>query len=174
LFKRNVEQELATYDIEESSPFNGLILLIILYFMPKCSMNQIACALYLVRFSKILSKLLNKEEEIEFLKIVPGWELGNLDAMLVPYINQKYDTRFIRGIKELYAKGLIQIEGDSVQLISSIEFSSDNETIKRIQIKAYYASLVVMRTNVVQLNEQISRIVGEEQWGNFSSSTVSQ
>lgn len=174
MLKRNIEQELATYDIEESSPFNGLILLIILNFMPRCSMNQIACALYLVRFSKILSKLLNKEEEIEFIKNVPGWEFGNLDSMLVPYINQKYDARFIRGIKELFAKGLIQIEGDSVQLISPIELSTNNETIKRIQNKAYYASLVVMRTNVAQLNKQISRIVGEEQWENVSSLTVSQ
>lgn len=142
--------------------------------MPKCSMNQLACALYLVRFSKVLSKFLSKEEEVDFLNKVPEWELGNLDAMLVPYINQKYDIRFIRGIKELFAKGLIQIENEFVQLISKKEISSGSETIMRIQHKADYASRLVMGMNIELLNKQISRIVGEEQWGTFSSSTVSQ
>ncbi|GGA49823.1 hypothetical protein [Paenibacillus physcomitrellae] len=109
---------------------------------------------------------------MKFNEFVPEWEIGNLDALLVPYINQKYDTRFIRGIKELFARGLISIEGEDVRLTSSIEFPSKSDAIMSIENKAYFSSLVVKRTDISILNEKISRIVGEEQWGIFSSSTV--
>ncbi|OBR65617.1 hypothetical protein A7K91_13615 [Paenibacillus oryzae] len=160
------------YDMDESSSFNGFILLVLLKFFSKCTMNQVACSLYLVRFPKILARLLTKEEEMKFNEFVPEWEIGNLDALLVPYINQKYDTRFIRGIKELFARGLISIEGEDVRLTSSIEIPSKSDAITSIENKAYFSSLVVKRTEISILNEKISRIVGEEQWEIFSSSTV--
>ncbi|EBK2059924.1 hypothetical protein MJ257_21840 [Paenibacillus timonensis] len=134
-------------------------------------MNQLACAMYLIRFSNVLIEFLDEKEKLEFLQIVPRWEFGNLDTMLVPYINQKYDVRFIRGIKELLAKGLIGIKDELVHIVPSFNISIESELIRRIQKKAYYASRIVKETNITSLNKKISQISGEQLWGKFSLST---
>lgn len=170
MFKRNIDKELAMYDIEEGRAINGLIILILLKFMPKCSLKQLACALYLVRFTKILSKLLDEDDRIQYLSGIPEWELGNLDILLSPYILQKYDYRFIRGIKELLAKNIISFDGDHVYSKITVDLSLENDSIRRIYHKAFYSSKVVMNTDISKLDDKIYQIIGEEQWQNLYSS----
>jgi len=173
LLKRDIDEELAMYDVEESSAINALIIIILLQHMPKCTLSQLACASYLVRFTNVLSKLLNNQTKVDFLKGIPYWEFGNLDTVLSPYIIQKFDTRFLRGIKELLAKNLIHIDKNNVSLACPPKIELGNDDFKHIQHKAYYASLVVMNKNNSELVEQIYRIVGEEQWQNLYLSTAS-
>lgn len=169
--KRNVNQELAFYDIEDSSLYNAFVILMLLRYMPRSTLNQLARACYLIRFTKVLSRLLTGEMRDRFLAEIREWEFGNLDMFLSPYINRKYDERFIRGIKELYAKDLISFEDEHVVQIEYVEIPVHNDLFKYLDHKATYAGMIVLNSNINELDEQINEIVGEEQWRILFTST---
>ncbi|MFB5759153.1 hypothetical protein [Paenibacillus medicaginis] len=171
MFKRNIEQELALYEADETGSYNGLILFMIINSFSKCTLDQLSYAFYLVRFTKVLSRLLNEIERERFLEYIPEWELRNLDSILSPYIIQKYDRRFVRGLKELLARSLVKIEGEFVSVALRAAIPLENDSFRIIRHKAVFACTVIRRYELSQLQTKIYQAIGEEQWENLYIST---
>lgn len=163
--KRNLSYESELYEIEESGILNALYLLFLLKHLKKCSLNALACGMYLFRFLNLTIHLLEEAEREKFIQFIPEWELENLDSLLMPYILQKYDKRFINGLKELYVRALIEIENNTVMLKENEKTGLfEIEKFELINHKAFHISEIIKRTSYEELVKKIETIVGEEQW----------
>jgi hypothetical protein len=164
MLKRDLETEFEWYEVDESGELNALYLFILLYHLKKCTLNQLAVAFYLFRFVNVLYKLLNAKDAELFIREIPDWEKGNLDSVLAPYIIEKFDHRFLSGLREIISKNIAILEDDTV--ILQKKHSSFPLIVKhhRLFHKANFSCKVVKKIQYENLLNKINKIVGEEQW----------
>ncbi|MFK4475367.1 hypothetical protein ABH897_005156 [Paenibacillus sp. RC73] len=168
---RDLDTELEWYEVDESGELNALYLFVLLTYLKKCSLNQLAVAFYLFRFVNILYKLLNAKDAELFIKEIPDWEKGNLDSVLAPYIIGKFDHRFLSGLREIISKNIAVLEGDTV-ILQKKKFSVLlNEKYHRLFHKANFSCKLVRRIQYENLLNKINKIVGENQWQTHYIST---
>ncbi|MGG3689473.1 hypothetical protein [Caldifermentibacillus hisashii] len=163
--KRSLEYEHKLYEIEESPEINGYILLNLLNELEECTIEQLAVSFYLYRFTKVLVDILNTLKlSQEFSKTLPEQELLNLDTILMPYLNEKYNERFKKGIIQLLSRSLIIANQNKISINRTKLTSRKNElekegSISRLKVKL--VSKVIREFEIGELNKIISNIVGE-------------
>ncbi|ARU62933.1 hypothetical protein CBW65_19565 [Tumebacillus avium] len=163
--KRDLDYENELFAMEESVYVNALYLHFLLKEIGPCTLRTLANALYLFRFSKITLSLLKKNEAAALRRSMPEWEFENLDNMLIPYIVERFDSRFIGGVKELIVRKLAYLEEDVLILNPTYEMIFAKIPVrKRITVKVKYVTKVIQRYSFDELHLKITKLVGEERW----------
>lgn len=163
--KRDLEYEHKLYEIEESREINGYILLLLLNELEECNIEQLAVSFYLYRFTNVLVEILYSTKlEQEFLNDLPEREMFNLDTILMPFLTEKYNERFKKGVTQLLSRSLINVSESKITLnrtklaYSTNGLEKDDSTL---QLKVKLISKVIREFEISKLNKIISKIVGE-------------
>ncbi|MBG9611828.1 hypothetical protein [Bacillus cereus] len=161
---RDLDYEHKLYEIEESPQLNGYILLHLLNELEECSIEQLAISFYLYRFTNVLAKILNSiNRDQGLIKNLPEQEIFNLDTVLMPFLTEKYNERFKKGIVQLIARSLINVSNNKISINGNKLDHSKNNLKKdvAIQLKVKLISKLIKEYNVSDLNKIISKMVGE-------------
>lgn len=94
-------------NIEENVAINSLYLVMILNKFGKETLEGLALAFYLFRFTTVLVSLLDKQNKETYLRLCSESDLQNLDSLLSPYLVNIYNDRFQRSLSELLARDMI-------------------------------------------------------------------
>ncbi|WP_045521371.1 hypothetical protein [Neobacillus niacini] len=163
--KRDLEYEHKLYEIEESREINGYILLLLLNELEECNIEQLAVSFYLYRFTNVLVGILYSAKlEQEFLNDLPEREMFNLDTILMPFLTEKYNERFKKGVTQLLSRSLINVSESKITLNRTKLAYSTNGLEKGdsiLQLKVKLISKVIREFEISKLNKIISKIVGE-------------
>lgn len=161
---RDLDYEHKLYEIEESSQLNGYILLHLLNELEECSIEQLAISFYLYRFTNVLTEILDSINlDQNLMQHLPEREIFNLDTVLMPFLTEKYNERFKKGIIQLKARSLINVSNSKISINGNKLDYSKNTSKKDVtlQLKVKLVSRVIKEYNVSDLNKIISKIVGE-------------
>lgn len=163
--KRDLEYEHKLYEIEESREINGYILLLLLNELKECNIEQLAVSFYLYRFTNVLVEILYSVKlEQEFSNDLPEREMFNLDTILMPFLTEKYNERFKKGVTQLLSRSLINVSESKITLNRTKLAYSTNGLEKddlTLQLKVKLISKVIREFEISKLNKIISKIVGE-------------
>jgi hypothetical protein len=162
--ERDITAEGDLQNIEENSALNGVYLLSLMNYLGKSTLDQVATAMYLFRFVNVTSELLTFEDKKEFLSLVPVWETNNLDTMLSGIIYEKYNSRFLSGLKELLSRELIVSNEHYIALKDEVKEDVKKlfigEQYKTILHKSYFISKLIKEVPLDSLNRKIYQIIG--------------
>lgn len=158
-----VEEQL--FNIDESGLLNGFYIVSLLYHLRRCTIDQLATALYLFRFVGVTYQLLATDERDTYWAEIPDWEKDNLDGMLVHVLIEKYTDRFSAGLRELMARDIIATDEQEIFLrddVREVVSLVATERIHRdIMHKAEYVSSLVMKVPLDILKDRIKVVVGD-------------
>lgn len=163
--KRDLDYEHKLYEMEESPEINGYILLHLLNELVECNIEQLAISFYLYRFTNVLVEILDGTKfEHEFINVLPERDIFNLDTILMPFLTEKYNGRFKKGVIQLLSRSLISVSESKITLnrtklaYSTNGLEKDDSTL---QLKVKLISKVIREFEISELNKIISKIVGE-------------
>jgi hypothetical protein len=162
--ERDISAEGELQNIEENSALNGVYLLSLMIFLGKSTFDQVATAMYLFRFVNITSELLTNEDKREFISLLPDWETNNLDSMLSEIIIEKYNSRFLSGLKELLSREMIISNEHYISLKDEVKEDAKElfigEQYKIILHKSYFIAKLIKEVPLDSLNRKIHQILG--------------
>ncbi|KYG93730.1 hypothetical protein ABEW24_06400 [Paenibacillus jamilae] len=162
--KRDLAAEGDLNNVEESGVLNGIYLLTFLHFIKRATLDEIAIGMYLFRFVNVMNELLSLDDKRVFMSKIPEWEKDNLDVMLSNVIIEKYNSRFLSGLKELLSRDMIIIADQYICLKEDVRSSSvdllTNESFELVVHKAKYISQLMDQISLDDLKERIKGIVG--------------
>ena len=162
--ERDISAEGDLQNIEENSALNGVYLLSLMNYLGKSTFDQVVMAMYLFRFVNVTSQLLASEDKKEFMSLLPEWEINNLDSMLSGIIIEKYNSRFLSGLKELLSREIII--SDEYYLALKDDVKEDikelfiGEQYKTILHKSYFIAKLIKEVPLDSLNRKIHQIIG--------------
>ncbi|MFK9118345.1 hypothetical protein ABEI56_05010 [Peribacillus castrilensis] len=165
---RNIDYEQQIYNIEENPSVNGIYLIFILSTIKTCSLDQLALSMYLFRFMNITLSLMENDEKQELLQVLSPSDSKNLDALLTPYLNEKYNDRYKNALKVLLAKNIITVNENLVKLNINLdlanEFNLTEPPFSKVYIKAKFVSNLIKASTVKDINQKINKIIGDIKW----------
>lgn len=152
-------------NIDESGLLNGFYMLSLLYYLGKCTFDELSTAMYLFRFVNVTHQLLSLEDQGRYWAQIPDWEKDNLDVMLVHVLIEKYNDRFVAGIRELMSREMIATDEQYVSLMENVRETAANvlwsESYRPIMHKAHYVSKLMGSVPLDKLKDRIRTIVGD-------------
>lgn len=162
--ERNIVAEGDLQNIEENSALNGVYLLSLMQYFEKSTFDQVATAMYLFRFVNVTTELLASEDRKEFISLLPEWETNNLDSMLSGIIIEKYNSRFLSGLKELMSREMIISDEHYIALKDEVKEDVKklfiDEQYKTILHKSYFIAKIIKDVPLDILNSRIYQIIG--------------
>lgn len=130
-------------NIEENVTINSLYLIMILNQYGKATLEELAIAFYLFRFTNIFVGILDKRTQENYLKLCSPSDIDNLDSLLSSYLVNIYSERFQRSLSELLARNMVRNDANDNfcmnfdnkmldDLINELELRLINERVKII------------------------------------------